>query len=314
MRRAWVALAAALVLGTAATVYMTHTATSAPAAPPTSLRGGQLYFRDGGGQVASVSAADPGGSRQPLGLRCDRFAAAGPTAVCLTADVTSGLPTTTAVILDRDLHETRRLQLAGIPSRASVSRSGRMVAWTVFVTGDSYSQGGFSTWTGVLDTRTGYVVTNIENIHLYLNGARHYAADVNYWGVTFAADDTTFYATVSTRGTTYLVRGDHARWEARTVLAGVECPSLSPDGTRVVYKKRAAGRVPWRLAVLDLRTLRSVDLAEPEGVDDQAIWLDDRTVAYARDGNVYALAADGTGASRVLVRDGSSPTAPLAPR
>ncbi len=244
MKRAWLALAAALVLGAAATVYMTHTAASTPAAPPTSLRGGQLYFRDGGGQVASVSPADPDGSRQRSGLRCDRFAAAWPTAVCLTADVTNGLPATTAVILDRDLRETRRLQLAGIPSRASVSPSGRMVAWTVFVTGDSYSQGGFSTWTGILDTRTGYVVTNIENIHLYLNGGRHHAADVNYWGVTFAADDTTFYATVSTRGATYLVRGDYARWEARAVLAGVECPSLSPDATRVAYKKPAPGRVP----------------------------------------------------------------------
>ena len=314
MKRAWLALAAALVLGAAATVYMTHTAASTPAAPPTSLRGGQLYFRDGGGQVASVSPADPDGSRQRSGLRCDRFAAAWPTAVCLTADVTNGLPATTAVILDRDLRETRRLQLAGIPSRASVSPSGRMVAWTVFVTGDSYSQGGFSTWTGILDTRTGYVVTNIENIHLYLNGGRHHAADVNYWGVTFAADDTTFYATVSTRGATYLVRGDYARWEARAVLAGVECPSLSPDATRVAYKKPAPGRVPWRLAVLDLRTLRSVDLAEPQGVDDQAIWLDTRTVAYARDGDVYALAADGTGAPRVLVRDATSPTPPLIPR
>ncbi|GGO28545.1 TolB-like translocation protein [Microbispora bryophytorum] len=56
----------------------------------------------------------------------------------------------------------------------------------------------------------------------------------------------------------------------------MECPSLSPDGTRIAFKKRAAGLpedAPWRLYVLDLRTMRETPVAERRGVDDQAVWL-----------------------------------------
>ena len=38
------------------------------------------------------------------------------------------------------LHTARRVALAGIPTRARVSPSGHMVAWTVFVGGDSYAR------------------------------------------------------------------------------------------------------------------------------------------------------------------------------
>jgi hypothetical protein len=317
MRRALLASGTAVLLAVAAVSYSIAVSRPPVATGATiAIQSGRLYFRDGGGQIASVARDDPGGARTSAGITCQRFAAAATTAVCLTADLTGGLPTSNALILDRALHETRRLQLAGIPSRAQVSRSGRMVSWTVFVTGDSYNRGGFSTWTGILDTRTGYAVTNIENIHLYIDGKRVFAADVNYWGVTFAADDNRFYATVSTRGKVYLVEGDYARWEAHSVLSGVECPSLSPDGARLAFKKRipapSSAAAPWRLAVLDLATLRQIDLADPGGVDDQAVWLDDRTVAYAKahgpgSWDVWSMPADGSGVPRLLIADASSP-------
>ena len=38
-----------------------------------------------------------------------------------------------------------------------------------------------------------------------------------------------------------------------TIRTDAECPSLSPDGTRVAYKKRGdRARGDWRLAVLDI--------------------------------------------------------------
>jgi Tol biopolymer transport system component len=54
----------------------------------------------------------------------------------------------------------------------------------------------------------------------------------------------------------------------------VECPSLSPDGTRIAIKKRV-DNVPgnWRLAVLDLSTLQDTLLNdETRSVDDQGSW------------------------------------------
>ncbi|MFC7615716.1 hypothetical protein ACFQV2_21680 [Actinokineospora soli] len=247
--------------------------------------------------------------RQPTGLSCARFYAAAGTAVCLSAK--PGLaPMTTATVLDRDLRPVRTVEFGGTPNRARVSPSGRMVSWTVFVSGDSYTANSFSTRTGILDTRSGYLIKNMESIQLYLDGERHHAPDVNFWGVTFTADDNRFYATVNTGGRTHLVEGDMAAWTARTLRANVECPSLSPDGTRIAFKKRVRDGAtdPWRLHVLDLRTLRETALAETRSVDDQAAWLDDATVAYALPGSaVWKVPADGSGSPSLVSADASSP-------
>lgn len=241
------------------------------------------------------------------GLRCARFAAGGATRVCLTAG-TGVLDHGSAVILDENLRERSRIPLAGVPSRARVSASGRMIAWTVFVRGDSYSGAAFSTWTSILDTVTGEYVANMETLGLLHDGGRYHSPDVNYWGVTFATGDDRFYATVATRGRTYLVEASMQEWEGRTLRADVECPSLSPDGRRVAFKQRV-GVGHWRLAVLDLASSRTLRLAERADVDDQALWLDDSTVAYARrDGSgIWAVPADGTGVPRRIAPTGTSP-------
>jgi dipeptidyl aminopeptidase/acylaminoacyl peptidase len=309
MKRHLTLFAAAAVLSAVAFTYAVVVSRPvAQAGTDLSIDTGRIYFRDADGRVASVSVTDPGGPRTVGTLPCHRFAAAAGAAICLATGGGAALATTDALILDRGLHETRRLQLAGIPSRARVSASGRMLSWTVFVTGDSYNSGGFSTWTGILDTRTGYSIINMENIQLYRDGKRYHAADVNYWGVTFAADDNRFYATVATRGQTYLVEGDYATWEARVLRPNAECPSLSPDGTRLVFKKRVSASA-WRLYALDLATLRETPLAETASIDDQVAWLDGETVMYAKGSAVWAVPADGSGRPRMLIADASSPVA-----
>ncbi|MFD7326816.1 TolB family protein [Streptomyces sp. NPDC059875] len=215
-----------------------------------------------------------------------------------------------AIVLDRRLRELRRIALPGIPNRARVSASGRMLSWTMFATGDSYAASAFSTRTSILDLRTGYLVKNMEQIPLTLHGRRHHAPDVNYWGVSFTRDDSRFYATVATKGRTYLVEGDMRRWSAKALRENVECPSLSPDDTRIAFKKKVSDdpKAPWRLYVLDLRTLREHPVAERRSIDDQAVWTDDGTLAYAHEGAVWAVPADGTGAPRRLAFGASSPT------
>ncbi|MFG2720385.1 TolB family protein [Streptomyces sp. NPDC048416] len=268
-------------------------------------------------ELASVAADDPAGPRIASGVKCLRFYAAGGTGICLRAEHGTLQDSYRAVVLDAGLKERAHYSLPGIPTRARVSPSGRWAAWTVFVGGDSYAGTNFSTRTAVLDTRTGQLTASLEDFTAYLNGSEHHAPDTNFWGVTFAADDRHFYATMATGGRTYLVRGDLASRTVTSLHANVECPSLSPDGTRIVYKKRVPGLpadAPWRLYALDLATLRETPLAEPRSVDDQVVWQDDRTVTYALAGDygtdLYTVPADGTGKPRRLLTAGLAPAYP----
>ena len=64
------------------------------------------------------------------------------------------------------------------------------------------------------------------------------APDFNLGGHLRRRRGNRFYATLGTRGQTYLIEGNLERREARVVRGGVECPALSPDNTRVAFKKR----------------------------------------------------------------------------
>jgi hypothetical protein len=309
--RVGLAIAAVVVLAAVAVIYVVSVRSrGAEASGTVTLTGPKVIARDTGGHLISVT----NGTREVAALSCARVYAAGGTGVCLRQD--GDLTTYQLAILDRNLAVQKEIPLVGVPNRARVSASGRMVAWTVFVTGDSYNGGQFSTRAGILDTVTGQLAGTLEDFAITLDGKPYQAVDENFWGVTFAADDNRFYATMSTGGKRYLVEGDFAKNTVRTLRENVECPSLSPDGTRIAYKS-AVGADPakgWRLSVLDLASGQVTPLAETRSVDDQPAWLDATTIGYAipRDrgqADVWSVPANGSGTPQVLIPDAESPAA-----
>ena len=268
---------------------------------------------DAYGRVALTPLEGARDARVPTPLACDRVHYAAGRGVCLTAE--RGVVTTyRAVTFDDTFTARHQIPLPGVPSRVQLAPDGTRAGITVFVSGDSYASGTFSTRTTIIDTGTGDVLGNLEEYAVTREGQPFKAVDFNFWGVTFA-DANRFYATLASGGRTYLVEGDVAAKRARTLREGVECPSLSPDGTRVAFKKRLREgvRLTWRIGVLDLASLQETLVADTRNVDDQAEWLDDEQVVYGLpsatpgSSDIWTARADGTGQPRLLVADAWSP-------
>ncbi|WP_184676102.1 hypothetical protein [Saccharothrix violaceirubra] len=306
-------IAIVLVVG-AAVAYVTTVVRGASPAPVAAAGQVDLMFvelADGRSRVEQVKRAEPD-ARSGTDLTCQRVYQAAGTRVCLKL---AGPGPTYAAEVTRDGAVVKTVPLPGIPSRAKVSASGQIVSWTSFVTGDSYSvPGGFSTRTGYFDLRSGAAVESLEHFAATVEGAPLTAQDVNYWGLTVANDDRTFYATLASGGYTWLVKGDLVEKKVTSLRKDAECPSLSPDGTKVAYKKRIGRLGPWDLAVLDLATGEERRLPGTAGVDDQATWLDADTVAFAavpRDAKLAAIhtaPVDGSADAKVLIKDATSPS------
>ena len=224
-----------------------------------------------------------------------------------------GHPARTSLeIFDETFTVRHRVPLTGVPSRTRVSPDGRWAAATVFEHGHSYAEEGFSTRTTIVDTATGRVYADLEQFEVERDGHRFKLADFNFWGVTFAADSDTFYATLASGGVNYLIGGRITTRRAQVIRAGVECPSLSPDGTHIAYKHRVS-RSAWQLWLFNLQTGAERALShETRNLDDQVDWLDDGHVIYQMVGsggaNVWSVETSGTASPRLLVEHAFSPS------
>ncbi|GAB3493870.1 hypothetical protein FB471_1556 [Amycolatopsis cihanbeyliensis] len=297
--------------------YVVGTALGGPEEPASAgpiARGDLLYVDLAGGRdrVRKTRLDRPDAPSAATELRCQRVYSASGTTVCLR--LAGPGPNYEAAVLDSGNQVIRTIGLPGVPNRARVSESGNVVSWTTFVTGDSYlTPGGFSTRTGILDLRTGALVESLEEFTTTVNGEPMVAVDRNFWGVTVAADDRTFYATLASQNRTWLVKGDLTARTMRGVRQGAECPSLSPDGGRIAYKKRTGRLGPWALAVLDLRTHEERVLRDTAGIDDQAVWLNADNLAYGgtpdsgKKSTIFTVPADGSAPQAVLIEEAASP-------
>ncbi|WP_141014134.1 TolB-like translocation protein [Nocardioides sambongensis] len=282
--------------------------------------GPRIVFRHTGideeyGVVAAVSLSDPSGARAFTDVVCDRVDATDTTGACLRTE--RGVVTKYSLTeYDAEWNELQKVAVPGIPSRTRLSDDGTLVSTTTFVSGHSYMQVGFSTATEIRAVG-GKGFGNLEKFTLVIDGETVSPVDRNIWGVTFMPDDTTFYATVGTGGDTYLVEGDLDDRTLTSIADHVECPSLSPDHTKVAFKEATErdGQTWWTPTVLDLSTgEREVLAGEQRNVDDQIAWLDDDTLLYglAREDepgvtDVWSLDTEADAEPELLIEQAWSP-------
>jgi hypothetical protein len=281
-------------------------------AAPKPLR---VFFRYTGidnnfGKLAVVDGATSGNLQFIDGIACDVAHYSAGYGVCLTAD--RGMYTTyTAKIFNAKFQTLYTIPINGVPSRCRVSPDGRIVAFTYFISGHSYTSLDFSTQTLLVDTKDGHTVANLEDFAIERAGQSFKEQDFNFWGVTFTPDSRQFYCTLSSNRKHYLVKATTATRAGSVLHEGVECPSLSPDGLRIAFKKRfmTNGRLGWQLTILDLATFAEAPIAEKRSVDDQLEWLDNTHVLYSLPDNpngasavmnVWRAGIDGTPPGMIL--------------
>jgi hypothetical protein len=279
--------------------------TAMPPAPAIAVR--HLAPGDGWSALAFAPLGAPDGPRFVTALRCERVHVSGAgRGLCLQAQGLTGR----ALVFDARQAVQLTVPLTGPPSRARVSRDGRFAAFTVFESGHSYADDTFSTRTTILDLERGTPLPDLETWTARRGTTRVTRQDINYWGVTFVPDGRRFYATLAFGGTPYLVEGDLVSHEMRVLAPEVECPSLSPDGRRLAFK-RAEG-LRWRLWVRDLGSgAEHVVAGETRSIDDQVEWLDDGRLLYqfpSDDGNnLWVVDVDAAAPAQVFMREAWSP-------
>jgi hypothetical protein len=270
------------------------------------------------GQVNLASLDSTSSLGAQTALRCDRIYYAAENGLCLTYDTSAAgqdplaPPQVQVILFGADFQPRHQFMVEGIPSRTRVSPDGKYAVYTVFVTGHSYMDVNMSTATVLLDTATGESLGNLEEFETWKDGQLFQAPEFNFWGVTFAQDSNLFYATLRNGNTTYLVQGDIAARKMTILHENVECPSVSPDGTRIAFKKLTGNM--WQLTVLDLATMEETTLAEREGIDDQVEWLDNDRILYQKADydppkwvSVFVVAADGSGKPEIFLENATSP-------
>jgi hypothetical protein len=266
------------------------------------------------GHVGFVPLGGPTDARSLTPLSCHRLYFRGGRGICMIMEADLLYPNQ-AFVFDQQFKPGNRLKLTGPPSRTRVSSDGRLAAVTVFESGHSYADEGFSTRTSFIDTTSQRILFDLEQFAVTRDGKPFKAVDFNFWGVTFMPDNHRFYATLRTGGSIYLVQGDVETRTASVIHPDIECPSLSPDGKHIAFKKRVSGSfgIGWQAAIFDVATKEEKVLdIEQRSIDDQIDWLDNDHIVYhhpsSRGADIWTLRTNNAEAPRILLSDAYSPS------
>jgi hypothetical protein len=283
----------------------------------------RIFFRYNGvdnnyGKLAFLDYSRPEPIHFIDGLICEAAYVAGGRGICVGAKYRI-LGIFAATLFDAKTFQILgKVPVQGVPSRARVSPLGTLAVSTTFTSGHGYASVNFSTQTLLIDVANARILANLEEFSVTLDGKPLRNKDFNFWGVTFTPDSRQFYSTLSTQGRHLLVRGDVASRSAVVLYENVECPSLSPDGKRIAFKKRLTrgSTVTWQIHTFDLATGVETALPEKRSVDDQLEWLDNANVLYTLPEtdtqatpttNIWRMPIDGSAPPDLFLEKASSP-------
>lgn len=294
----------------------------AAAAPEPSAARLLVRFAGDGADAGRLDVVDAARGKlvESLAMRCDRAHYGAGVLACLRSVPGQGLKFDLA-----DRHGKPALTLSFpnvlLASRVRVARDGALAAFTGFSAGHTYSGTDFSVRTYLVDVVRKRLLADVSTFKVVESASMKLPAKrINVWGVTFdPRAPNRFMATVGAAGQVFLASGDIAAKTLTLLRTEMECPSFSPDGTRLAFKRRD-GAGGWVPAVLDLASGREVVMKEIRSIDDQIEWLNNNTLIYelartaggmASQGGVTDLMmrnADGRSASSVLLANAGSPT------
>lgn len=308
----------AVLLSVAAAVCVSASA-ARPAAPDSRVLIRVAATGNDAGRLDLI-AATGGRLLASLPLHCDRVHNAGTVIACLRTVPGQGLKLDLA---DRQAKVLGTLNFPNvlIASRVRVSPDGATVALTGFSAGHTYIGTDFSTRTYLIDAVSRRVQSDVSMFKVIeANGLTLAARRINVWGVTFDPKVSgRFLATVGAGGGVFLAAGDAKARTLTLLRADMECPSLSPDGKKVAFKRRN-GANGWWPAVYELASGREWIMKDTRSIDDQIEWLDETTIAYeiaavgSADGHagtnteVVTRKADGSGPAFLLRKNAGSPS------
>lgn len=222
--------------------------------------------------------------RHPTPIDCERVYLARKTIFCLGAPKSPGQggPANFRVTNFAFKDDFRGSVSTGTTvSRARMSADGLYASSTLFVTGHSYGADVFSTEVLIIDLRQKKLtLPPLEYWEITQDKVRISPRDLNFWGVTFnPRNSDEFYVTAAYGKKAFLAKGKTSTRHIELLQPGIECPSLSPDGRRIAFKKKI-GMASWAPAVLDLATQTEKVYPQKHSVDDQIEWLDEQTLVY----------------------------------
>lgn len=221
------------------------------------------------------------GTRTLLDRRCLRLYVAAGNGVCLSQQ-DALVPQYTATLFDAADPYQRDIKSypMALPSRARITPDGATLSATGFVSGSSYTDIGGATATIVfIDSFASNELVSLSEFDIDSDDPKYAMEAADFWGTTFVDNDN-FYVTGLFGADPEVMAGSLSTATLRPTTFKGSCPSVSPDGETLVYKRTRDGG-GYDLVAVTLATGDNWVLNETRSADDQVEWLDDDTILYA---------------------------------